>query len=49
MAEALYDHGVVFDRTDIDRFLATQIGVCWNGSCDAPTRPLPQRGRRADA
>jgi len=37
MAEALYDCGVVFDRADMQRFVNTQMQVCWNGSCDAPT------------
>ncbi len=36
MVEALYDHGVVFSRTDIERFVATQTQVCWNGSRTAP-------------
>jgi hypothetical protein len=36
MAVALYDHGVVFDRIDMRRFLNTQTQVCWNGSLDAP-------------
>lgn len=36
MAEALYDHGVLFDRTDMQRFLNTQMQVCWNGSLDSP-------------
>ncbi|MBM4050104.1 MAG: hypothetical protein FJ279_33835, partial [Planctomycetes bacterium] len=35
-AEALYDHGVIFDRTDMQRFVNTQMQVCWNGSLDAP-------------
>lgn len=36
MAVALYDHGVVFDTTDMQRFLNTQTRICWNGSFDAP-------------
>lgn len=36
MAEALYDHGVVFTREDMQRFTATQTQVCWNGSLKAP-------------
>ncbi len=36
MAVALYDHGVVFDATDMQRFLNTQTQVCWNGSFDNP-------------
>lgn len=36
MAVSLYDHGVVFDRSDIQRFVNTQMKVCWNGSLDVP-------------
>ncbi len=36
MAAELYDHGVVFDRTDMQRFANTQMQICWNGSCDEP-------------
>ena len=36
MAVELYDHGVVFDKADIERFLNTQMQICWNGSIDAP-------------
>ena len=36
MAEALYDHGVVFNRTDMQRFVNTQMRVCWNGSLEQP-------------
>lgn len=36
MAEALYDHGVVFDRADMQRFVNTQMQLCWNGSLEAP-------------
>ncbi len=36
MATALYDHGVVFDATDMRRFINTQMQVCWNGSFDNP-------------
>jgi hypothetical protein len=32
----LYHHGVVFNRQDVDRFLKTQMTVCWNGSLDDP-------------
>ena len=35
-AVALYQHGVVFDKTDIDRFLKTQLQKCWNGDANAP-------------
>lgn len=35
-AVLLYELGLVFDRTDIDRFLRTQMEVAWNGSLDAP-------------
>lgn len=36
MATELYDHGVVFDRTDMERFVNTQTEVCWNASVDDP-------------
>ena len=36
MAVALYHHGVVFDRQDIDRFLKTQLEVTWNGDPENP-------------
>ncbi len=36
MAAALYDHGVVFNRTDMQRFVNTQMQVCWNGSLESP-------------
>ena len=36
MAVALYHHGVVFDRRDIDRFLRTQLEVTWNGDMKKP-------------
>lgn len=36
IAAALYNHGVVFDRTDMERFTRTQVGVCWNGDPDKP-------------
>jgi hypothetical protein len=36
MVAALYDHGVVFGKTDLDRFVKTQLEVCWNGSLDHP-------------
>jgi hypothetical protein len=32
----LYHYGVVFDRTDLDRFLKTQMSVCWNGDLANP-------------
>jgi hypothetical protein len=35
-AVAFYAHGLVFDRTDIDRFVRTQTEVCWNGSVEQP-------------
>ena len=35
-AVLLYEHGLVFDRTDIDRFLRTQTQVCWNGDTENP-------------
>jgi hypothetical protein len=36
MAVALYHHGVVFTRDDIERFLKTQTELVWNGSADSP-------------
>jgi len=35
-AVVLYEHGLVFDRADIDRFLKTQTTVCWNGDAERP-------------
>lgn len=35
-AVVLYQHGLVFDRQDMDRFLKTQLQMCWNGSMDDP-------------
>jgi hypothetical protein len=35
-AVLLYEHGLVFDRTDIERFVKTQTTVCWNGDLHAP-------------
>ncbi len=35
-AVALYEYGLVFDRTDIDRFLKTQLERCWNGDMVNP-------------
>jgi hypothetical protein len=32
----LYQFGLVFDRTDVDRFLRTQLDMCWNGDFDHP-------------
>jgi hypothetical protein len=32
----LYHHGVVFDRTDVERILKTQMEVCWNGDVENP-------------
>ncbi|MBI1927631.1 dienelactone hydrolase family protein [Candidatus Poribacteria bacterium] len=32
----LYAHGLVFDQTDIDRFITTQMTVCWNGDLKNP-------------
>ena len=50
MAEALYDHGVVFDRTDMHRFVRTATEVCWNGSFERPvfvaTDGKPRKGHR---
>ncbi len=48
-AVMLYHHGVVFDRTDIDRFLKTQLEVTWNGRLAAPKwyRVDRSRGRQS--
>jgi hypothetical protein len=35
-AALLYQHGVVFDKTDMDRFTKTQVSVCWNGDLANP-------------
>jgi len=35
-AVLLYQLGLIFERTDIDRFVRTQTEVAWNGSLDAP-------------
>lgn len=35
-AVLLYECGLVFDRTDLDRFLKTQTTVCWNGDLEDP-------------
>jgi len=35
-AVILYEHGLVFDRTDMDRFVRTQTAVCWNGDAANP-------------
>ncbi|NIA21470.1 MAG: hypothetical protein GWP05_05775 [Anaerolineaceae bacterium] len=35
-AVVLYQHGVVFDKTDLERFLKTQLKMVWNGSLDNP-------------
>jgi hypothetical protein len=32
----LYRCGLVFDKTDLDRFLVTQKAKCWNGDMNAP-------------
>ena len=32
----LYEHGLVFDRTDVERFVKTQTTVCWNGDAERP-------------
>ncbi|MCC7492501.1 MAG: hypothetical protein IT204_09155 [Fimbriimonadaceae bacterium] len=36
MAVELYDHGVVFDRADLEAIRRTQLEVCWNGSLTDP-------------
>lgn len=35
-AVLLYEHGLVFDRADIERFVKTQTTVCWNGDLNNP-------------
>lgn len=35
-AVLLYQHGLVFDRTDMDRFVRTQLDMCWNGDLERP-------------
>ena len=35
-AVRLYEFGVVFDKTDLERFVKTQVAECWNGSMDNP-------------
>ncbi len=35
-AVLLYEHGLVFDRTDIDRLVKTQTTVCWNADTENP-------------
>ena len=35
-ALVLYDFGLVFDKTDMDRFLRTQLAMCWNGDAEHP-------------
>ena len=36
IAMNLYQHGVLFDDTDLARFIATQKTMCWNGDMDKP-------------
>ena len=47
-AVLLYEHGLVFDRADIDRFLKTQTDVCWNGDLENPKWARVD-GRAADS
>ncbi|HUT61951.1 MAG TPA: hypothetical protein VNA25_29280 [Phycisphaerae bacterium] len=35
-AVVLYQHGLVFDKSDIDRFVKTQLQVAWNGDLANP-------------
>jgi len=35
-AVLLYEHGLLFDREDMDRFVKTQTTVCWNGDAARP-------------
>jgi len=48
-AVMLYHHGVVFDKTDMKRFVRTQLEVCWNGDFRKPafrrTDGAPGKGR----
>ncbi len=52
IAVAIYHHGVVFNRQDIDRFVANQVGVAWNGDAENPEffncegKPSNRQGQR---
>jgi hypothetical protein len=35
-AVLLYQYGLVFDKTDMDRFVKTQLEMCWNGDLEHP-------------
>jgi hypothetical protein len=35
-AVQLYQHGLVFDETDIQKLVRTQMDVCWNGNQQSP-------------
>jgi hypothetical protein len=35
-AVVLYEHGLVFDKTDMERFVKTQTTVCWSGDAANP-------------
>ncbi|HVN82351.1 MAG TPA: hypothetical protein VMW38_25420 [Terriglobia bacterium] len=35
-AVLLYQYGLVFDKTDMDRFVKTQLKMCWNGDFAHP-------------
>lgn len=35
-AVLLYQYGLVFDKTDIARFVKTQLEMCWNGDLEDP-------------
>ena len=35
-AVLLYENELLFNRTDIERFVKTQTTVCWNGDLDNP-------------
>ncbi len=35
-AVALYEHGLVFDAVDMQRFVNTQVNMCWNGDLASP-------------
>jgi hypothetical protein len=35
-AISLYEYGLVFDKVDLERFLKTQLSMCWNGDLAHP-------------
>jgi len=36
IALSLYQHGLLFDETDLKRFIKTQKTMCWNGDMEKP-------------